>query len=98
MSQKHDRCKKFRKYLRKLMERCQISGYRLGQMADLSPSTISRILKGDRVPSRDAVFKLAQALFGYTTLVSERDAQRLVDYAGYPPPRRPLFGPPVELN
>ena len=95
MTQKHDRLKRFRKYLDILIARCQISGYRLAQMADLSPGTISRIRKGDRSPSRDTVFKLAQVIFEYTTIVSERDAQRLIDYSGYPPPRRSLFGPPV---
>jgi len=98
MNRKIDRFKKFRKYLGKLMARCQITAYRLAQMADLSPGTISKILKGDRVPSRDTVFKLARVFFEYTTLISERDAQRLVDYSGYPPPRRPLFGEPVKPN
>ncbi len=89
MNQKNDRFKNFRNYLRKLMARCQITAYRLAQMAKLSPSTITRILKGNRVPSRDTVFKLAQVIFEYTILISERDAQRLVDHSGYPPPRRP---------
>ena len=96
MNQRNDRFKNFRNYLRKLMARCQITAYRLALMADLSPGTITRILKGDRVPSRDKVFKLAQTLYGYTTLISERDAQRIVDHSGYPPPRRPLFGEPVK--
>ena len=98
MNEKYGRFKKFRKYLRKLMASCQITAYRLAQMADLSPSTITRILKGDRVPSRGTVFKLAQVIFEYTALISERDAQRLVDHSGYPLPRRPLFGEPVKPN
>ena len=94
MVNKQDRFKNFRNYLRKLMARCQITGYGLAQIAGIHPSTIYRMLNGDRVPSRDTVFRLAQALYEYSTIVSEPDAQRLIDYAGYPPPRRRLFGQP----
>ena len=92
MNNKQDRFKNFRKYLRKLMARCQVTAYGLAQMADINPSTIYRLLKGERMPSRHTVIRLAQALYEYSTIVTERDAQRHVDYDGYPPPRRRLFG------
>ena len=94
MVNKQDRFKNFRNYLRKLMARCQVTAYGLAQLAGIDPSTIYRVLKGERIPSRDTVFRLAQALFEYSAIVNERDAQRLVDLSGYPPPRRRLFGQP----
>ena len=94
MNHKKDRFKNFRNYLRKLMTRCQVTTYRLSQIAGVDSSTIYRVIKGERIPNRHTVFRLAQALYEYSTIVTERDAQRLIDHSGYPPPRRRLFDQP----
>ena len=80
-----DRSKKFRKRLKKLMDRCKLTAYGLGKLSHVD---IYRILKGEGRPSRQSVLAIAAALFEYSTVITERDVQVLINSSGYPPPRR----------
>ena len=48
-------------------------------------------LSGERNPRRGTVLNLAQALYKYSTVITQRDAERLIQSSGFPPPRRQLF-------
>ena len=74
--------------LKKLMDKCQLTPYGLGQLAGVDASHIYRIVNGERRPSRSTMLAMAQALHEYSSLITERDINNLIKYSGFPPPRR----------
>ena len=79
----------FQRHLRDMMDRCQISAYALGNMSRADPSYVLRLLSGERQnPSRDVVISMAQALQEYSTMISDEDVDRLIEYSGHVPLRR----------
>ena len=80
--------KKFCKYLKKLMDKCQLTPYGLGQIAGVDPSHVYRIVHGEGRPSRSTMLAMAQALHEYSSVITEKDMDHLIKYSGFPPPRR----------
>jgi predicted transcriptional regulator len=70
MFSEKDKHRKFRAYLKKLMDKCQLTAYGLGQISKLDPTFIRRISSGQRNPSRRTVLKIAAALRDYSTVVT----------------------------
>ena len=80
---------KFQKHLKKLISKCGITPYRLSSMSGIDPTYVRRLMTGERRnPSRQVVADLAEALKEYSTIISDRDTNRLVKRAGYPPLRQ----------
>ena len=86
MFSRKDKLGKFRRHLKKLMEKCQLSGYGLAQISGSDGSYVNRVLKGERNPSRQWVFKIAVALRDYSPVITDRDVQLLIKLSGFPPP------------
>ena len=72
--------------LKKLMEKCQLSAYALAQISMSDGSYIHRVLKGERNPSREWVFKISVALRDYSPVITDRDVQLLIKPSGFPQP------------
>ena len=87
MFSQKDKHRKFRAYLKKLMDKCQLTAYGLGQISKLDPTFIRRISSGQRNPSRRTVLKIAAALRDYSTVVTDGDVELLIKVSGFPPPR-----------
>ena len=88
MGEERDQFKSFRRQLGHLMDRCRLTAYGLGKETSIDPTFIYRLLSGERNPSRSTVLNLAQALYEYSTVITQRDAERLIQSSGFPPPRR----------
>ena len=86
MFSEKDKQRKFRRHLKKLMDKCQLSGYGLAQISGSDGSYIHRVLKGERNPSRQWVLKIAVALRDYSPEIRIRDVQLLIKLSGFPPP------------
>ena len=86
MFSEKDKQRKFRRHLKKLMDKCQLSGYALAQISGVDGSYINRVLKGERNLGRNMVFKVAVALRDYSPVISGRDVQLLIKLSGFPPP------------
>jgi len=87
MFSEKDKYRKFRAYLKKLMDKCQLTAYGLGQISKLDPTFIRRISSGQRNPSRRTVLQIAVALRDYSTVVTDGDVELLIKVSGFPPPR-----------
>ena len=68
----------FAKALSRFLNRLEISEYELATRAGLSNSYVSRLMNGDRWPTRDTVERLASALE-----IDEYDQAYFFDLAGY---------------
>ena len=86
MFSRKDKLGEFRHHLKKLMEKCRLSGYGLAQISGSDGSYILRVLKAERNPSRQWVFKITVALRDYSPVISDRDVQLLIKFSGFPPP------------
>ena len=82
-----DKPRKFRNHLKKLMEKCQLTAYGLGEISRCDPTFIRRILLGQRNASRRTVLMLAVAIRDYSTVVSDRDIELFIKFSGIAPPR-----------
>ena len=87
MFSEKDKYRKFRAYLKKLMDKCQLTAYGLGQISKLVPTFIRRLSSGQRNPSRRTVLKIAASLRDYSTVITDRDIELLIKVSGFPPPR-----------
>ena len=87
MFSEEDKYRKFRAYLKTLMDKCQLTAYGLGQISTLDPTFIRRIASGQRNPSRHTVLKIAASLRDYSTVITDRDTELLIKVSGFPPPR-----------
>ena len=76
MFSEKDKYRKFRAYLKKLMDKCQLTAYGLGQISTLDPTFIRRIASGQRNPSRRTVLQIAVALRDYSTVITDGDIDR----------------------
>ena len=84
MFSEKDKYRKFRAYLKKLMDKCQLTAYGLGQISKLDPTFLRRILSGQRNPSRRTVLKIAASLRDYSTVITDRDIELLIKVSGFP--------------
>ena len=87
-----EREKMFAPYLREMRDRGRLSQSRLAEAAGFDHSYVSRLESGSRMPTRDAVLKLAGAL-----KLDEHDRDGLLAAAGFMPGRIEslLAGEPV---
>jgi transcriptional regulator with XRE-family HTH domain len=76
----------FAKTLRRLRAKSRISSYYLATEAQLDPSHVRRLEKGERKrPSRRVVLELAQALLDSSGDITLKDVDNLLKSAGYGP-------------
>ena len=76
----------FAKTLRRLRAKSRISSYYLATEAQLDPSHVRRLEKGERTnPSRRVVLELAQALLDSSGDITLKDVDNLLKSAGYGP-------------
>ena len=87
MCSEKDKYRKFRGYLKKLMDKCQLTAYGLGQISKLDPTFLRRISSGQRNPSRRTVLQIAVALRDYSTVITDGAVELLIKVSGFPPPR-----------
>ncbi len=85
------RSSKFRRHLNKLRKRCRLTDYGLAFIADVDPTYLRKLLTGERKkPSRRLVWRIADAILEYTSAISEKDVDKLIEYAGHAPINRRL--------
>ena len=84
MFSEKDKYREFRAYLKKLMDKCQLTAYGLGQISTLDPTFIRRIASGQRNPSRRTVLKIAASLRDYSTVITDRAMEWLSRSPGAP--------------
>lgn len=73
--------------LKKLIEKSDISIYRLAKLSGVDETYVRRLVRGDkRNPSRGALGALALAMKEYSSRVSDSDIRRLLKAAGHKPP------------
>jgi transcriptional regulator with XRE-family HTH domain len=76
----------FAKTLRRLRNKARITSYYLAMEAQLDPSHVRRLEKGERKrPSRRVVLDLAQALLDSSGDITLKDVDNLLKSAGYGP-------------
>jgi transcriptional regulator with XRE-family HTH domain len=76
----------FAKTLRRLRSKARITSYCLATEAQLAPSHVRRLEKGERKnPSRRVVLELAQALLDSSGDITLKDVDSLLKSAGYGP-------------
>ena len=76
----------FSKTLRRLRNKARITSYYLATEAQLDPSHVRRLEKGDRKrPGRRVVLELAQALLDSSGDITLKDVDNLLKSAGYGP-------------
>jgi len=79
---------KFQMQLGRLMERCDLTAYALGQEADVDATYIRRLLSGEMTkPSREVVSALGTAFKARSDAISDKDVARLLKSAGHTPRR-----------
>ncbi len=78
---------KFGRELKKLIEKSDISIYRLARLSGVDETYVRRLVRGDKKnPSRGALGALALAMREYSSRVSSSDIRRLLKAAGHKPP------------
>ena len=76
----------FASTLRQKRKRAKITSYALAMEAQLDPSHVRRLEKGERTnPSRRVVLELAQALLDSSGDITLKDVDNLLKAAGYGP-------------
>jgi len=79
----------FQRVLNELIRKRGVTTYALATFHNGDPSYIYKLLSGERrKPSRDSVTRIAIALTGCSPKISEKDANHLLQSAGYPPLKR----------
>lgn len=88
--EEQDEVTELQKFLGELMRRCQFNAYRLSEESGVSYRQVRRLLSGERrKTTRGTILSLGKAMANYTSLVTEKDVDRLIKLAGHPPlPRR----------
>lgn len=79
----------FQRELNKQVQKSGMTPYAIAAFHHQNPSYIYKLMKGDRQkPSRETVTEIATALTECSGKISEKDADRLLRSAGYPPLKR----------
>ncbi len=78
---------KFGRELKKLIEKSEISTYRLAKVSGVDAMYVRRLVRGHKkAPSRGVVGALALGMREYSSRVSSSDIRRLLKAAGHKPP------------
>ena len=76
----------FVRELKKLRGRCNLTNYGLASETDHGPTHVRRIMSGEiKRPARYIVLRIGKKLMAYSAEITERDVDRLLRSAGYPP-------------
>ena len=79
----------FKRELNKQIKKSGVTPYAVAAYYDRDPGFIYKLMKGERrKPSRESVTRIATALMECSSKISEKDANRLMRTAGYPPLKR----------
>lgn len=79
----------FQRELNELIRKSGVTPYALAAFHNSDPSFIYKLMNGERrKPARDSFTRIATALMGCSAKISEKDVNRLLHSAGYPPLRR----------
>ena len=79
----------FQHELNRLIRKSGVTLYALAALRNRDPSFIYKLMNGERrKPTRDSVTRIATSLMEFSSKISEKDANRLLHSAGYPPLKR----------
>lgn len=77
---------KFQRVLNELVRKSGVTAYAIAGFHGWDSSYLYKMMRGERgKPGRELVEMIATALMAYSPRISEKDANRLMQSAGYPP-------------